>query len=147
MCSDSVKCSLFRTYITPLYTAQLWSNYKKNSMQRLKVAYNDSMRLLLRVPIWHSASQLFVYTSAATCEVVLRTLMFSCMCRLESENHIIEALVSPLKSCYRFSSRLRRHRCNSLYILWADMQFLCIFVCPFSYYLYCMMCCMDLGLQ
>ena len=48
MCSDSVKCSLLRTYITPLYTAQLWSNYQKKSMHRLKVAYNDAMRLLLR---------------------------------------------------------------------------------------------------
>ena len=28
MCSDSVKCSLFRTYITPLYTAHLWSMYR-----------------------------------------------------------------------------------------------------------------------
>lgn len=29
MCSDFMKCSLFRTYITLLYTAQLWCNYKK----------------------------------------------------------------------------------------------------------------------
>ena len=116
MCSDSVKCSLFRTYITPLYTAQLWSNYKKKSMQRLKVAYNDAMRLLLHVPRWHSASQLFVSTRVPTCEALLRQLMFSFMCRLDkSENHIIEALVSPLKSCYRFTSRLRWHWCNSLY--------------------------------
>ncbi len=116
MCSDSVKCSLFRTYITPLYTAQLWSNYKKMSMQRLKVAYNDAMRMLLHVPRWQSASQLFVSTSVPTCEALLRQLMFSFMRRLnKSENHIIEALVSPLKSCYRFTSKLRRHWCNSLY--------------------------------
>uniref|UniRef100_A0A8C1PP13 Reverse transcriptase domain-containing protein n=1 Tax=Cyprinus carpio TaxID=7962 RepID=A0A8C1PP13_CYPCA len=118
MCSNSVKCSLFRTYITPLYTAQLWSNYKKKSMQRLKVAYNDAMRLLLRVPRWHSASHLFVSNRVPTCEALLRQLMFGFMCRLDnSVNHIIEALVSPLKSCYRYTSRLRRHWCNSLYIL------------------------------
>ena len=118
MCSDSVKCSLFRTYITPLYTSQLWSNYKQKSMQRLKVAYNDAMRLLLCVPRWHSASHLFVSNRVPTCEALLRQLMFSFMCRLDkSENDIIEALVSPLKSCYRFTSRLRWHWCNSLYIL------------------------------
>ena len=61
MCSDSVKCPLFGTYITPLHAAQLWSNYKKESMQRIKVAYNDAMRLKLRVPRWHSASQLIVH--------------------------------------------------------------------------------------
>ena len=65
MCSDSVKCPLFGTYITPLHAAQLWSNYKKESMQRIKVAYNDAMRLKLRVPRWHSASQLSVSTRVA----------------------------------------------------------------------------------
>lgn len=118
MCSVSVKCSLFRSYITPLYTAQLWSNYKKKSMKRLKVAYNDAMRMLLCVPRWHSASQLFVSVRVPTWEALLRQLMFSFMCRLDkSVNHIIEALVSPFKSCYRYTSRLRRHWCNSLYIL------------------------------
>lgn len=118
MCSDSVKCSLFRTYITPLYTAQSWCNYKKKSLQRLKVAYNDAMRLLLHVPRWHSASELFVSTRVPTCEALLRQLMFSFMSRLDkSEKHIVEALVSPMKSCYRFTSRLRWHWCNRLYIL------------------------------
>ena len=94
-------CSLFRTYITPLSTAQLWSNYKKKSMHRLQVAYHDAMRVRLCVPSWHSASQLFVSTRVPTCEALLRQVMFSCMCRLDkSENHIIEALVSPLKSFF-----------------------------------------------
>ena len=83
MCSGPVKCSLFRTYITPLYTSQLWSNFKKRSMQRLKVAYNDAMRLLLGVPRWHSASPLYVFTGVSTCEVLLRQLMYGFMCRLE----------------------------------------------------------------
>ena len=47
MCSGPVKCFLFRTYITPLYTSQLWSNVKKRSILRLKVASNDAMRSLL----------------------------------------------------------------------------------------------------
>lgn len=117
MCSDSVKCSLFTTYITPLYTAQLWSCFKQTSMHRLKVAYNDAMRLLLRVPRWHSASQLFVSNRVPTFEALLRQLMSSFMYRLDrSENSIIQALVNPTKSSYRFTSRLRRHWCNSLYI-------------------------------
>ncbi len=79
---------------------------------------NDAMRLLHRVPRWQSASQLFVSTSVPTCEALLRQLMFSFMRRLDkSENHILEALVSPLKSSYRFTSKLRRHWYNSLYII------------------------------
>ncbi len=42
MCIDDLKMSLFRLYCTPLYTAHLWSNYRKASLQRLQVAYNDA---------------------------------------------------------------------------------------------------------
>ena len=74
-------------------------------MQRLKVAYNDAFRLLLQVPRWNSASQLFVSKHVPTCEALLRQLMYGFMCRLDkSENCIIEALVNLLKSCYRFTS-------------------------------------------
>ena len=67
--------------------------------------------------LWHSASQLFASTGVPTCEALLRQLMFSFMCRLDkSENQIIEALVSPVKSCYRLTSKLRQHWSNSLYI-------------------------------
>ena len=117
MCSDDVKCSLFRAYVTPLYTAHLWHSYKVKSIQKLKVAYNDALRLLLRRPRWHSASQLFVSMGVPTCDALLRRLMFKFMCRLdESENSIIEALSSPVNSSYRYTSRLRKHWRNSLYI-------------------------------
>ena len=70
---------------------------------------------MLRVPRWHSASQLFVSTRGPTCEALFRQLMFSFKCRLDkSENDIIEAPVSPLKSCCRFTSRLRRLWGNNL---------------------------------
>ena len=42
MCTDGVKLSLFRAYCTPLYTAHLWSNYKKASLQKLHVASEKS---------------------------------------------------------------------------------------------------------
>ena len=90
MCSDDVKCSLFRAYVTPLYTAHLWYSYRVRSMQKLKVAYNDAMRLLLHIPRWHSASQLFVSMGVPTCDALLRRLMYKFMCQLdESENSII----------------------------------------------------------
>ena len=86
-------------------------------MQRLKVANNDAMRLLLGVPRWHSGSQLCVSTGVSTCEALWRRLMSGLMYRLDkSETCITEALVSPLKSCYRFTSKMRLHWCKSLYI-------------------------------
>ena len=33
MCSDHVKCTLFRSLCTSLYTCQLWCNYKSESIR------------------------------------------------------------------------------------------------------------------
>ena len=117
MCSGPVKCALFKTFCTPMYTAFLWCSYTKGNMQRLRVAYNDALRILLKVPRWHSASDLFVSCGIHTFEALLRHSMYGFMCRLdESRNRIIEGLVSPTRSSYRFSSRLRKHWRDSLYL-------------------------------
>ena len=44
----------------------------------LNVAYNDGMRLLLKMPRWSSASQMFVSVDVSTCPAVLRNLMYRC---------------------------------------------------------------------
>ena len=38
-CTTDVKVNLFRAYCTPLYTAPLWVNYKRESLRKLQVAY------------------------------------------------------------------------------------------------------------
>ena len=40
MCSLRVKRTLFRTYCSPMYTAQLW-NYKKSTITKLQIAYHN----------------------------------------------------------------------------------------------------------
>ncbi len=41
LCSDEVKINLFRAYCTSFYTAPLWFKFKKESLCKLRVAYND----------------------------------------------------------------------------------------------------------
>ena len=43
MCSLGVKLTLFRTYCSPMYTAQLWWNYKKSTITKLQIiiAYHN----------------------------------------------------------------------------------------------------------
>ena len=117
-------CMLKRTYCvvglcTPLYTAHLWCSYKQGSIRKLTVAYNDSMRLLLRAPRRSSASRMFVSVGVPTCSAVLRNLMYGFMCRAsESENElpVIAVLVNPVRSSVRFSSRLWNHWRTCLYV-------------------------------
>ena len=115
MCSIPVKIRLFKAYCTTMYTAHLWRRYKKSSMQKLTVAYNDALRMLLRVPRWSSASQMFVNVGLPNCPAVLRNLMYRCMCRLSSSaNSIITALTNPGLSSVRYSSGIWTHWLMSL---------------------------------
>ena len=76
-------------------------------MQRLRVAYNDAMRILLKIPRGGSASQMFVTAGVSTFHALLRNLMFKFMKRLEeSRNGIIVVLVNPTLSCARNTASL-----------------------------------------
>ena len=41
MCSLGVNLTLFRTYCSPMYIAQLWWNYKRSTITKLQVAYHN----------------------------------------------------------------------------------------------------------
>ncbi len=83
MCTVDVKVSLFMTFCTPLYTAQLWWNLNK-----LKVVYNDIMHMLLRLPRWHSASEIFVNINVPTRQALVRNFIFKFMDRLETSTNV-----------------------------------------------------------
>ena len=113
------------------------SAYKKGSIRRLKVAYNDALRILLKVTRCQSASHLFVTCGIHTCEALLRHSMYGFMSRLdESQNSIIEGIVNPAKSCFRFSSRLRKHWRVSLYVWFYVVVFIIILLIIFILFLY-----------
>ena len=65
MCSINVKNTLFRTFCTPMYTCHLWWNYKAQSFQKLKVAFNNAFRMMHNLPTYGSASEMFTVNSRA----------------------------------------------------------------------------------
>ncbi len=117
VCTENVKVCLFKAICTPLYTAHLWSQYKKSSIQKLQVAYNDAMRLLFKQRRWCSASQMLASAGVSIFYAVVQNLMYKFMGRLEkSGNSIIVALCNSMRSCSRYSSRLRAHWLKSLFV-------------------------------
>ena len=109
-CSPEMKVNLFRAYCTPLYTAPLWVKFKKASMYKLQVAYNDCMRILLKKPRWSSASELFCSVRVYTFHALLRNLMYKFMCRLnDSMNSVIMLLCNPSLSSTRYQSAFWKH--------------------------------------
>ena len=117
MCTKEVKISLFRTYCTPLYTAHLWCSYSRAKINKIKVAYNDALRILLKAPRWESASALFVSANVPTFQAILRNLMYKFMCRLtSSRNSIILCLTNVKESDTQYNSDIWRHWKSQLYV-------------------------------
>ena len=60
-CSPDVNCYLFKTYCCNLYCdIFIWYGSTKAAMKNLKIAYNNSLRRLLGLPIHNSARGMFV---------------------------------------------------------------------------------------
>lgn len=114
MCSNNVKIKLFRTFCSPMYTSQLWWNYKKMSINKLYVAYNNAFRMLLKLQRDCSSSGMFVNNNVNTCPAVIRNLVYRFMNRIEvSGNYIVK---SVLTSDMRWQSRIRLHWMKLLYV-------------------------------
>ena len=89
---------LFGSYQVESTDYHHWSNFKERRMQRFKVASNDAMRSLLgRL----DGTALVHWVHRSTCEPLNHQLVVLWF------YYLIEALVSPLKSCYRFTSKLK----------------------------------------
>lgn len=48
-CTDDVKCKLFKSYCSSFYCCQTWNMYKSETIRRLKVAYNNVFRQLMKL--------------------------------------------------------------------------------------------------
>ncbi len=81
------------------------------------MAYNDAMRIVLKVPRWSSASEMFVSNNVPTFNAVLRNFMYGFMCRLiGSKNMIIMSIADVSKSDTRYTSCFWKHWTRCLYM-------------------------------
>ena len=88
-CHSSVKCNLFKTYCYSLYCAALWSNYKRETLTRLKVNFNNIMRRLEGVPMFSSASQLFATRNVKTLPELMRGIVYGLMGRIQNSSNTL----------------------------------------------------------
>ena len=102
-CSIIVKLVVFKTYCSCLYTAQLWDTLCRTT-NRLNVAYNNSLRMILGIPRYCSASEMFAYTNVPSSQCVIRLNIYSFMRRIQCTNN--ESVHSIVNSDLIFSSFL-----------------------------------------
>ena len=93
LCSERIKIQLFNMYCNNIYCASLWSNYTITVYKKIEVAYNNSLRILLNLPKFSSASDMFVSRHVNTMDAQIRKQMYSLKCHIESCNNPLPAYV------------------------------------------------------
>ena len=98
-CTTRAKIVLFRAYCESLYTANLWCNYRKKSLNDIGVAYNTIFRLLFCIPRLYtiddtvhvsSASHMFVSRGVPSFQEIMRRGAYSLLRRVSmSDNKLV----------------------------------------------------------
>ena len=78
-CSTAIKNKLVVAYFSNIYMCALWVNCRKANFQQFDVAYNNSYRILNRLPMRYSASHMFTTANVNLCKCVTRKAIFSLM--------------------------------------------------------------------
>ena len=113
MCSTAVKVKLFTAYFNNVYMCALWANYRQTAFQQFKVSYNNSYRILNRLPMRCSASNMFANGNVNSCACVLRKSIYSLMTRIHASlNPIVNSIVRGDVYC---TSALRIQWVSQLY--------------------------------
>ena len=71
-CSTDVKLALFRSYYACFYCPFLWTHYKKSTHSKLRVAFNNVHRHMLKLPPRSSASTMYAVNHIDSFEILIR---------------------------------------------------------------------------
>ena len=69
-------CFLFKTYCSNLYCALMWFDCTKAALQRLKIAYDNSLRRFMFLPWGNSAIEMFVNLEIHSFDEMLKIDIF-----------------------------------------------------------------------
>ena len=120
-CTLNTKIRLFKAYCSTIYTCNLWIKYKTSTMNKINVAYNSILRILLGIPRFsngesYSASTMFVNHNLKGLRALIRHTVYNFIDRLNtSSNNIIKYLVDGVHTNTIYASRIWSHWRHILY--------------------------------
>ena len=76
MCTLDTKLILFNTYCSSMYTAQLWTNYSRTSINSLYIAYHNILKSLIGVNKREHTTPICVSLNVRSCPTRIRNLFF-----------------------------------------------------------------------
>ena len=93
-CSQKVKCVLFKSFLYSVYCLNVWCNFSAKQMSKLRIAYNNAMRLIFDLKRDVSISHNFVTKNIFNFASLHRRLLFAFCNRLSvSDNPVIRTCV------------------------------------------------------
>ena len=88
-CSIDVELALFRSYCACFYCPYLWTHYMKSTHSKLKVAFNNVYRRILKLPPRSGASTMYTVNLIDSFEVLVRKRVAGFIERLKDSNNSI----------------------------------------------------------
>ena len=96
-CSTDVELALFCSYCTWFYCPFLWTHDKKSTHSKLRVAFNNIYRRILKLPLRSSASTLYTVNYIDSFEILVRKHVVGFIERLEVSNRVIPPQITQKK--------------------------------------------------
>ena len=105
-CTPEVKLMLFNSYCANVYASHCWANFRRSSMSKLTVAFNNCFRRFMHYPRFCSASGMFAHNRTRSLPEILRKCVFSFRNRLLTSSNTV---ICSLLHASSFKSRLWLH--------------------------------------
>ena len=123
ICSKPVLLELCRSFCTVFYCPYFWTQYKKITFSKIRVAYNNVYRKILGVSTRAGASGMFVSNDIPKFEVFLRKSIYSFTNRLSSSSNM---LICAIEQSWAMKSLLWKTLEEKMYIEVNYDVFFCI---------------------
>ena len=92
-CSSPVKNELFKSFLSSLYTCQLWRNFNLYTIRKLFVAYHGIFKKMHNLPSYSSNSFLFATNYVPTCQELMRKYVYSFKSKvMQSSNSLVASV-------------------------------------------------------
>ena len=93
-CSTDVKIALFCSHCTCFHHPFLWTQYKKSTHSKLRVAFNNVYRRILKLPFRSSASTMCAVNNIDSLKILVRKPIIGFIERLNiSDIQLYNALI------------------------------------------------------
>ena len=130
-CSYDIQCMLFKSYCANLYCCQFWHSACKTTMNKLRIAYYNSLRRLLNIPKYNSASEMFVCLNIPSFgELLRRKSIFNFFTRLNCNNNSRSNIHSM--TIYYVTANSNK---ISLLIYWGLSDYSVLFLCVLTVFI------------